>query len=61
MSDPDEHFIPEDGDPWQQQQQELEHQEAEASAISAEHTSKAKINKPAGGDKGTVPDSGEPF
>ncbi len=61
MSDPDEFYIQDDCDPWQQQQQELEHQEAEASAISAEHTLKAKRNKPTAGDKKTVPDSGEPF
>lgn len=61
MTDPDEFFVPEDGDLWQQQQQELEHQEAEASAISSEHTSKAKKNKPAAGDKSTVPDTCEPF
>ena len=61
MSDPDEFYVPEDGDPWQQQQQELEHQEAQAGAISSEHTSKAKTNKPTAGDKESFPDSGEPF
>jgi hypothetical protein len=33
MSDPDEFYIQEDGDPWQQQQHELEQQEAEVSVL----------------------------
>jgi hypothetical protein len=61
MYDPDEHYIPEDGDPWWQQQQELEQQEAESSAISTEQTSKSKAIKPPVCHKISDTDSGDPF
>ena len=61
MCDPDEFYIPEDGDPWQQQQQELEQQDAADDKINPDSTFKmTKIPLPTD-HKTIVPDSGDPF
>lgn len=61
MNDPDEHFIPDEGDPWHQQQQELEQQEAEASAVTTDNTSPKATIEPLRDDKCVFPASGDPF
>lgn len=61
MNDPDEHFIPDEGDPWLQQQQELEQQEAEASAVTPDNTPPKITNEPPRDDKCVVPASADPF
>lgn len=61
MSDPDEFYIPDDGDPWQQQQQEIEQQDAAEDKISPDSAFRmTKIPSPTD-HKPIVPDSDDPF
>lgn len=62
MSNPDEYFVPDDGDPWQQQMKELEQQqEVEGMIPSSEHAP-GQIKKPdVILDRRTSFDSGDPF
>jgi hypothetical protein len=61
MNDPDEFYIPDDGDPWQQQQQELEQQEVDNSVLVSEIASEEKTDTDAAGSHAVPPDSGDPF
>jgi hypothetical protein len=61
MTDPDESYIPDDGDPWLQQQQELEQQDATEDKIKLDSIFKTtKIPSPTDHNV-IVPDSADPF
>ena len=60
MHNPDEYFTPDDGDPWHQQQQELEQRETESIAVTPAGASNRKVFEHHQGNE-SVQDSGDPF